>query len=349
MPSKLVLLVSLLILCQGIDAQVEALFGDSILHMTITGDVSSLLDDRGEEPQYHSVTLSYQDAEGIEQVFPITSRARGNFRRKRENCNYPPLWLKFKQKHLGENNIFLGQKKLKLVTPCVQDRYVLQEYMAYKLYESLTPASFRTQLVKLTFSDTVKGKSTDPMWAFILEDEDQLAQRNDAEIMKVNRVRPKALAQREFLTMAVFEYLIGNTDWSIQYRHNIKLLKKIGSPLPIPVPYDFDHAGIVAAPYAKPAPELQLGSVRERRYRGYCYPDLKKFEQILSNFRQHQPKFIAQYENNPYLDARYLKQTLRYLQQFFQVLEKPQLVKREFQYPCLGTGTEKIIIRGLNK
>ena len=73
-----------------------------------------------------------------------------------------------------------------------------------------------------------------------------------------------------FLKMAVFQFMIGNTDWSVPYLQNIKFITKDSTKAPLTVPYDFDHAGIVSAPYALPAEELEMSSVLERRYRGYC-------------------------------------------------------------------------------
>ena len=42
-----------------------------------------------------------------------------------------------------------------------------------------------------------------------------------------------------------FEYMIGNTDWSVEYLQNIKLATVDSNSAPITIPYDFDHAGIV--------------------------------------------------------------------------------------------------------
>ena len=62
---------------------------------------------------------------------------------------------------------------------------------------------------------------------------------------------------------------------------NIKFLSKDQATAPFAVPYDFDHAGIVSTPYALPAEELHMSSVRQRRYRGYCVQDLNVFEPVI--------------------------------------------------------------------
>ena len=103
----------------------------------------------------------------------------------------------------------------------------------------------------------------------LLEDENKMAKRNGG-ISITRKMRPNQTEPNTFLTMAVFQYLIGNTDWSVQYMQNIKLVAADSIAVPVAVAYDFDHSGMVNAPYAKPAEELRMSSVRERRYRGYC-------------------------------------------------------------------------------
>ena len=60
--------------------------------------------------------------------------------------------------------------------------------------------------------------------------------------------------------VALFEYMIGNLDWSVPVRHNIKLIvpKEDSNAIAFPVPYDFDYSGLVKTDYAIPPPELEL-------------------------------------------------------------------------------------------
>ncbi len=326
----------------------EHLFAsDTILTLVLSGDLKTLLNDRGEDPQYHPLQLSYMDSSGPE-TLDIKARARGNFRRKKENCDYPPLWIKFNKASRKGTGLFAGQSKLKLVMPCVSDRYVIQEYLVYQLNRTLTAQSFRVRLVRLKLADHNPQNSPEHMYAFLLEDEDKMAQRLDGEIIKVDRLRPKALIPKDYFRMTVFQYLIGNTDWSIEYRHNIKLIKKPEHGFPLPVAYDFDHAGIVNAPYAQPAEALNLSSIRERLYRGYCLDDLKKLQPTFDLFREKRDSIYAIYRENMLLDERYRKSTLKFLDDFYEILENPKKRERDFAYPCLEKGTGRVIIRGLN-
>ena len=137
--------------------------------------------------------------------------------------------------------------------------------MVYKLYNLVTPKSFKARLVQVTLEDDKNKKPVTPFYGILLEEEKQMAKRNKL-VSVVRKIKPEQTQPDAFLNMAVFEYLIGNTDLSVQYLQNIKLLAKDFSAVPVTVPYDFDHAGIVSTPYAQPAEELQMSSVRQRRY-----------------------------------------------------------------------------------
>ncbi len=322
---------------------------DDILAITISGNVSELMKDRGDDPQYHSFQLSYQDSKNTMVELPVEIKARGHFRKLKENCNYPPLLINFSSASKG-NTIFSEQKKIKLVTPCRDERYVIREYLVYKLYNLTTPKSFRARLIKFNMiSNEPKGKDIDPLFGILLEEEDQMAQRNNTISIEGRLVRPQQTQKEDFLNMAVFEYMIGNTDWSVQYLQNVKLIAIDSISIPSTVPYDFDHAGIVGATYALPAAELKLSSTRERRYRGYCINDMQEFNGVLTNYNQWKDEFYKIYIENELMEGSSLKFTLRFLDDFFKTINDPKRLKNEFQYPCDADGTGNVVIRGLKK
>jgi hypothetical protein len=149
--------------------------------------------------------------------------------------------------------------------------------------------------------------------------------------------------------MAVFEYMIGNTDWSVQYLQNIKLVAADASGVPTTVPFDFDHSGMVNAPYAQPAEELQMSSVLERRYRGYCVTDMKMFDGTIALFNRLKKDFYAVYTSCPLLDAKYVKTITKYMDEFYATINSPQKMKDAFSYPCDPNGTGNLIIKGLKE
>ena len=330
-------------------SQSSGLFdSEDILEMTLRGDLKTVFKDRGDDPQYHEATVNYQ-ANDSTIIIPVKIKTRGHFRKLSGNCQYPPLWLNFAKSTTPKKSVFRGQDKMKLVTPCRGDDYVIYEYLVYKLYNLITPQSFRARLVLVTYHDESKDKSSDPYYGILLEEEDQMAKRNKSESMEKIGLIPQHLKREEFLRMAVFEFMIGNTDWSIQYMQNIKFLVEDSTSLPTPVPYDFDHAGIVSAPYAKPAPELKLTSTRQRRYRGYCIEDMEQFEPIFQIYNRLQNEIYAIYQDNPMLSSSYQKQTIKFLDQFYETINDPKKAREAFTYPCDKSGTGNVIIKGLRE
>lgn len=131
--------------------------------LNLRGDLRSVFKDRGDDPQYHSATLQYKaDLNTIN--IPIKIKTRGHFRKISTNCKYPPIFLNFKKSAIPKNSVFEGQDKVKLVTPCQGDKYVLYEYLVYKSYNLITPRSFNARLIKVVFQDTVKNKSAKPYY-----------------------------------------------------------------------------------------------------------------------------------------------------------------------------------------
>ncbi len=334
----------------GQDFPPDGLFSkDQVLSIKLSGNIRELVKDRKDESQYKPFSLSYQEKDSTWISIPIEVKTRGHFRKTQGGCSYPPLLLNFsKQKDL-KNTVFRHQNKLKLVTPCRDQKFVVREYLVYKLLNFITPKSFGARLVKVIYDDTVSGKKSTPLYGILLEEEDQMAKRNNAKLLEKKLVRPQQTQTDDFMNMAVFNFLIGNTDWSIQYLQNVKLITTETSEIPSAVPYDFDHAGIVEAPYAKPAEQLQLSTIRERRYRGYCMNDMKQFDKVFAHFNDLKEKIYGVYSNSGLLDESYIKSTSKYLDEFYKTINDPKMAKASFQYPCDPNGTGNIVIKGLSK
>lgn len=321
---------------------------DEIFEITLKGDIRKLFNDRKENAKYHPFVFSYK-INNQQHSLDIRVKTRGHFRKMRANCTTPPLLLNFDTLPDLAKTIFKGQNKLKLVTTCVDEEFVVQEYLVYKIYQLITEKSFRVRLVKVIFKDSKRNKTKNARYGILLEDQNKMARRNRSAIRKQLNVNPQTINKESFLKMAVFQYLIGNTDWSIQYLHNIKLLVNHSGKSLVTVPYDFDMSGIVNTPYAAPAEALQLSSVRNRRYRGYCLDDMSEFESTFQLFNELKKEIYAIYLNNTLIDKTYKKNTIKYLDKFYETINNKKLRKREFQYPCNPNGTGNIVIRGLKQ
>ena len=322
---------------------------NDVLNIKLSGDLRNLFNDRDDNAKYHAITVSYVAADGKIISIPAKAKTRGNFRRKLGDCVYPPIWLDFSENKNLQTSLFNGQVRLKLVMPCRGDEYVIREYLLYRLYNLITEKSFRTRLVKIEAEDDRRKKKTGSFYGILLEEDKQMAKRNHCVLVKRNMLSKQSTEKDAFLKMAVFEYLIGNTDWSVEVQQNIRLLAKDSIGIPTTVPYDFDHAGLVNAPYALPAEELQMSSVRERRYRGYCIKDMKQFEGVIAFYNNLKKDIYALYTNCSLIDSKYLKSSLQYLDEFYSTINNPKKLQEEFGYPCLPNGTGNIIIKGMKE
>ena len=275
----LFLVFSFVLNAQG-NGKVSQLFQDTTpLEIKLSYSNKELRKDTNDST-YIDTELKYMHNGKWEQL-SVRLRARGNFRRA--ECYFPPVKMKIK-KSVAKGSLFEGNKSLKLVLPCMlepnKNDNILQEYLAYKLYEVISPYHFKTRRVKINFEEK-KGRKikTHELEGFLIEDDKLVAKRFDGKVFE-RFIHPLAMDAQSSVENAFFQYLIGNTDFSVAYQHNGKLLyidKKI-----IPLPYDFDMAGLVDASYATVNTTLGIEAVTDRVYRGF-----KRDEEVLQSVRAH--------------------------------------------------------------
>jgi hypothetical protein len=302
---------------------------DEVLQFRLVANYQKLLKDRGDNRQYHPASLVYQDSSGVDVAIPMRVMVRGNRRRDATVCRFPPLMLNLIRKQMPQGTVFEGQNKLKLVTHCTSEDYVLREYLVYKIYNILSDASYRVRLCQVSYEDSLQKRKTEVRYAFLIEDDKDMATRNEMKIVSAKKVismeyvEPRAMAR-----LALFQYMIGNTDWSVPYRHNIDLLAADSLSPPIPVPFDFDYAGIVATPYAVPPFELGIKSVKERLYRGYSFPESIHRETV-NTFNSYRTPIYAVYRQCEPLSKVGLRQSLQFLDSFYDIINQPRRFDRE--------------------
>jgi hypothetical protein len=261
-------------------------------------------------------------------------RARGNFRRK--HCYFPPLRIKIKKSE-AKGSLFEGTKNLKLVVPCQAtnnyDALILKEYLCYKLYERVTPYAFRTRLVALRLHDN-GGKGKDHILrAFFIEDDDALAERLHGVAADDKTIRPQHLQDTGALRLDLFQYMIANTDFSTTFLHNIKVVQT-NSHQKIPVPYDFDMAGLVSAPYATVDESLGIRNVRERYYKGFCR-DAGLAEHVRREFigLESQLQHVIDQEASV-LDPKDLAGIKKQIHAFFDILKDDSIYRTNITLKC---------------
>ena len=127
--------------------------------------------------------------------------------------------------------------------------------------------------------------------------------------------------------MAMFQFMIGNTDWSVPFRHNIRLLARSRTTPPVPVAFDFDYSGLVMAPYAVPPVELGISSVRQRLFRGHDFPP-EIYATVQDHFNSRRNAFYNVYLACPYLSQEEKTFATRYLDDFYKTLNDPKDFER---------------------
>ncbi len=310
---------------------------DSIepLQIVIATDMRTLLRDIDSlERTEHEGTLTYAQPDGGLQTLDIQIRTRGHFRRQRRNCNFPPLRVNLKKGQLP-GTVFQNQDKIKLVTHCQngRDEYeqnVLEEYLIYRLYNNLSEASHRVRLAHITYQDTTGREDTMTRYGFFIEHEDELANRLGGEVL-TQPLPPDAMQPDMMGIVDVFEYMIGNTDWSVVGMHNIIVIGTQGDFYPIP--YDFDWTGVVDARYAEPDERLRLRSVRDRLYRGMCRT-ADDFAMIFEWFVEQRDILYEEIVMIDGLDERNQRDITEYFDDFFKTLNNPRDARQAFMSRC---------------
>ncbi len=275
--------------------------------------------------------LSYKTDQDKWDSLEVGIRARGNFRRK--HCYFPPIRLKMKKSHVA-GTPFEGNKSFKLVLPCQNvksaNNLILREYLCYKLLEPITPYFFHTRLANITLTDqNGKQAKSHSITGFLIEDDDLIAHRFNGRVLD-QIILPRQLNDTAAVVHDFFEYLIANTDWSTTVQHNTKVIQ-IPPQKKVPLSYDFDMAGLVNAPYATINESLDIKSVKERLYRGYCR-DESIMEYVRAKYIRLEPEILNVLSNHQsYFSEDEYSVMKKYIEEFFSTLKDD----KKFNYSIL--------------
>ena len=313
------------------DNAIPKLFeSEEILEVTINAPWSALVRDKNFQDPYPA-TIEYIDPTGKSVTHELTVERRGI--KRQEACTFPPIRLRFEKSEV-KGSVFRGQDSLKMVTHCEDslryDQYFLIEMMAYRMYNLITDYSFRVRPLSATYKDTETGNSEANRFAFVIEDDSDVAKRNGLKKLEIPRVGLTRLDETTISDFTLFQLMIGNSDWAAlkgpdpeECCHNVKL----AAPRPLgdndkiwPIPYDFDSSGLVDAPYAAPPEGLGINSVSQRIYRGYC-----RYNETLPQARQKQldleAEIFAVLDSDPRVTEYTKKEVTRYLQKYFKIIK----------------------------
>ena len=309
---------------------------DDILDIELTGPVAETIRSKSKRtPQ--TFKLGVNDT-----LIDVDVSVRGKSRV--EYCRFPPLRLDFSES-AAEGTPFEGQRRLKLVTHCkataAYEQNVLDEYAAYRIFEMMSDVSLRVRLVRVRYTDSDKRrKETKSFYGFFIESEKGLAERVGGSILKQEHTYRSMLNKQQAARVFVFQYFVGNTDWSLvtAYEssyccHNGVLIGIDGSHYI--VPYDFDQSGLVSAAYAKPHPQLRIRSVRTRLYRGVCAAN-EQVDEAVQFLIALRPEIVALVRRLPYSNDKPAKKALAFLNSFFDEAGKDPELAKSLERKCVG-------------
>lgn len=305
---------------------------DSVMNLTLKINLNKLLTDIGEDRKWHKGSLIWN-----EKSMQIEVKTRGNFRRNPENCNFPPLFLAFDSlSRIGTP--FEKYDKIRLVSHCQKDSATyeqigLEEYNIYKTYSLFTDKSVITRLCKITYQDTENKQPTSTKIAFFVEGTDYSAKRLGVKLVEQTDTI-QYLESNSFLTtqLAVFQFMVGNADWSISNKHNLSILEMPNQDY-VAIPFDFDFAGIIDAPYAGTDPNLGTESVTERVYRGYCQSDAE-LVLVLEKFKEKEKEVKQVWQNLPFQQPERKAKSLKYIDGFYTIIQNKDSIDYYFLKNC---------------
>jgi len=304
--------------------------------------LNTVMRNRDETEEFPAL-FKFSNADGTESTLDIKLRVRGKFRRKRETCNFAPLRVNFKKSQV-KGTVFAGQNTIKLVTDCqsgkkTYQQYLLKEYLAYKFLNVLTDNSFSARLLRVTYVDTDKKNKSRESYAFFIEEKNHIADRLGMNRLKIPKTKYSALDPVQTNLVNVYEYFIANTDYSLVLGpkgadccHNAVLYQKDSASITT-IPYDFDHAGLVNAPYASPNPKFKIKSVTKRIYRGRCTNNslLDATFKLFLDHRDDLNKVVTELDG---YDERSIKGTTKMVDDFYKNITTPKTVEKKFIKKC---------------
>ncbi len=313
---------------------------DEPLRLRLEAPYSRLFRDNRGDRDFKRARLVYTDSSGAEVAIDLGLRVRG--RSRAANCDFKPLLLNFPGKGLADS-VFAGQNKLKLVTHCkpggVYEQYLWLEYSAYRVFNLLTDNSLRVRVVEATYYDSERRREVATKPGLLIEDEKRFAARQRLAAVPDSKIDRARYDQGALALVEMFEYFIGNTDWSAvappvdgDCCHNVVPFARNDGTL-LPVPYDFDLSGLVNKPEAMPGAGLPIRRVRQRLYRGPCR-ELSVIEASFAPFLRQRAEIAAVFQGNSHLDKQRRENSLRYIDEFYAVLADPGRVQVEFRSAC---------------
>jgi len=327
------------------DTKPVKLFNDTAeMNVTLTGPWHRIRKNV-EKDELYPIQIAYTDTDGKQYTIDAKAAPRGISRRL-DVCAFPPLKIHFDKSKL-KNTPFRGNNSLKLVTYCQThskyEQYYITEYLVYRIYNLITDYSFRVRPMIVEYSDSERNSKAISRFSFFIEDIDEVARRNQLKKLSVARVPYKQLDPLTSSQFSLFQLMIGNLDWAATSGpkkdsccHNSRLIGTDNDATPkYGIPYDFDSSGLVNTHYAVPPDGLKVRNIRQRMYRGFCVFN-DSLPQTAKQFNDKKADILALFKNDPHLNNKSRDSAVKYIEDFYEILNDPKRFKREITDKCRG-------------
>lgn len=305
---------------------------DSVTHLYLTLNWKELEKDKKEKAYLPAHVMFETGGEKISMEIKV--RTRGHMRLN--ICFYPPLKLKFEKSALSERSL-KDHNEIDLVHRCQSgdsyQQYILKEYLAYKLFQVLSPLSFNVQLVRIHYLNPNGTTAYESSLGFVVEHTEELVDRLGGQRIKTPIISQHSVDKESMLRTSVFQFMIGNTDWSFRTRHNLEFLAVPGYSLLVTIPYDFDYSGLVSATYAAHHQDIGLPHVANRFYQGKCYPPEMTMK-VINEFVAKKEEILSIPRTIYGIDDKVLRHVNDYLLEFFNILEDNKKLKHQIIDHC---------------
>ena len=318
----------------------------SEMNVTLSGPWRTIRNNIKKDARY-PVQLTYTGADGVHRTIDAEVEPRG-ISRRHWLCDFPPLKIYF-DKATSRGTEFRGNGSLKLVTYCKTEpkyeQYYIKEFLVYRIYNLITEYSFRVRPMTIEYRDSDSKKWSLSRFSFLIEDIDDVAKRNDLKKLAVAKISYKTLDPVETSKLTLFQLMVGNVDYATNEGpeddsccHNTRLIGTGDYDTPrYSIPYDFDATGLVDAHYAYPPEALKLRNIRQRLYRGFCRNN-DQLPQSVALFNTQKQEILDLFRDQSQLREHNRKKAIRYIEDFYRVINDPEKFKKQVVDKCRGSG-----------
>ena len=298
----------------------DTLYDMSIDRMEVALDLDSLLMNKMTAKE-HPCTLKVITSDHNLMELPMKASVRSKSRRR--YCDFPPLEFDFDKKVL-ENLNLIKQDKYKIVTHCLDieagELVLLKEFMVYQLYNILTPLSLRSKLVNIVYIHSITDFRIEKK-AILLESEKEFAQNNNGTLCNCMGTPADSIDAMQFETIAMLQYMIGNTDMDHLVERNIKFIKPESGQRWLPVAYDFDFSTLVNAPYVHP--EVKDKTLIRRTYLGFP-GNATYLDEVKALFNSKKEEIIDYIRNFDLISSNERRAVIKYINDFYREINNPR-------------------------